>query len=76
MHTDLGERYLALNERLPHLNVLGGCCGTEHRHSQAATGPGASTSPTEVERLLEIGERLAGEAPAIASPSGRPPELA
>jgi S-methylmethionine-dependent homocysteine/selenocysteine methylase len=29
---DLGERYAALRERLPRLNVLGGCCGTDHRH--------------------------------------------
>jgi S-methylmethionine-dependent homocysteine/selenocysteine methylase len=29
---DLGERYAALREKLPRLNVLGGCCGTDHRH--------------------------------------------
>ena len=29
---DLGPRYAALRERLPNLNVLGGCCGTDHRH--------------------------------------------
>jgi S-methylmethionine-dependent homocysteine/selenocysteine methylase len=29
---DLGRRYAALAERLPKLNVLGGCCGTDHRH--------------------------------------------
>ena len=29
---DLGARYAALRERLPHLNVLGGCCGTDQRH--------------------------------------------
>jgi S-methylmethionine-dependent homocysteine/selenocysteine methylase len=29
---DLGARYRALRERFPHLNVLGGCCGTDHRH--------------------------------------------
>jgi homocysteine S-methyltransferase len=29
---DLAERYAALKERLPQLNVLGGCCGTDHRH--------------------------------------------
>ena len=29
---DLGARYAALRERLPQLNVLGGCCGTDHRH--------------------------------------------
>jgi S-methylmethionine-dependent homocysteine/selenocysteine methylase len=29
---DLGARYAALREMLPRLNVLGGCCGTDHRH--------------------------------------------
>ena len=29
---DLGARYAALREKLPRLNVLGGCCGTDHRH--------------------------------------------
>jgi S-methylmethionine-dependent homocysteine/selenocysteine methylase len=32
---DLGARYAALRERLPRLNVLGGCCGTDHRHLAA-----------------------------------------
>jgi len=29
---DLAQQYLAIGERLPHLTVLGGCCGTDHRH--------------------------------------------
>lgn len=29
---DLGARYPALRERLPNLNVVGGCCGTDDRH--------------------------------------------
>ena len=29
---DLGARYAALRPTLPALNVLGGCCGTDHRH--------------------------------------------
>jgi S-methylmethionine-dependent homocysteine/selenocysteine methylase len=29
---DLGARYADLREQLPRLNVLGGCCGTDHRH--------------------------------------------
>ena len=29
---DLGARYAALRGRLPRLNVVGGCCGTDHRH--------------------------------------------
>jgi S-methylmethionine-dependent homocysteine/selenocysteine methylase len=29
---DLGRRYAALRAALPQLTVLGGCCGTDHRH--------------------------------------------
>ena len=29
---ELGAQYAALREQLPKLNVLGGCCGTDHRH--------------------------------------------
>jgi homocysteine S-methyltransferase len=29
---ELGKQYARLKRRLPHLTVLGGCCGTDHRH--------------------------------------------
>lgn len=29
---ELGKQYARLKKRLPHLNVMGGCCGTDHRH--------------------------------------------
>jgi S-methylmethionine-dependent homocysteine/selenocysteine methylase len=29
---ELGRHYRDLRTRLPHVNVLGGCCGTDHRH--------------------------------------------
>ncbi|MFQ6170878.1 homocysteine S-methyltransferase family protein [Oryzobacter sp. R7] len=32
---ELAAQYLALRERLPALTVLGGCCGTDHRHIAA-----------------------------------------
>ena len=32
---DLALRYADLRSRLPHANVLGGCCGTDHRHVTA-----------------------------------------
>jgi S-methylmethionine-dependent homocysteine/selenocysteine methylase len=35
---DLGARYVGLRARLPRLNVLGGCCGTDHRHVAAIRG--------------------------------------
>jgi homocysteine S-methyltransferase len=33
--TELGEQYARLREHLPALTVLGGCCGTDHRHVEA-----------------------------------------
>lgn len=30
---ELDAQYRAIRERLPHVTVLGGCCGTDHRHS-------------------------------------------
>jgi homocysteine S-methyltransferase len=30
--TELGQDYADLKRRLRHLNVMGGCCGTDHRH--------------------------------------------
>lgn len=32
---ELGERYAELHTLLPHLTVIGGCCGTDHRHVAA-----------------------------------------
>lgn len=32
---ELGEEYRALRQLLPRLTVLGGCCGTDHRHVEA-----------------------------------------
>lgn len=29
---ELGGQYAELVRRFPHINVLGGCCGTDHRH--------------------------------------------
>jgi S-methylmethionine-dependent homocysteine/selenocysteine methylase len=32
---ELAAAYAELHERLPNLNVVGGCCGTDHRHIDA-----------------------------------------
>jgi homocysteine S-methyltransferase len=32
---DLAKRYRALRTSMPGMNVLGGCCGTDHRHLAA-----------------------------------------
>lgn len=31
---EFGKLYRALTSRFPHISVLGGCCGTDHRHLQ------------------------------------------
>lgn len=33
--SELGQQHIALHARLPQLAVVGGCCGTDHRHVQA-----------------------------------------
>ena len=32
---DFGNQYQQIKQRLPHLNVVGGCCGTDQRHIEA-----------------------------------------
>ena len=32
---ELGSEYAALEPRLPGLRVVGGCCGTDHRHVES-----------------------------------------
>jgi homocysteine S-methyltransferase len=32
---ELGGQYAELRRRLPQINVLGGCCGTDHRHVES-----------------------------------------
>jgi homocysteine S-methyltransferase len=41
---ELAQEYRALRARLPHLSVLGGCCGTDHHHVEAI-GRACMTSP-------------------------------
>ena len=33
--SDLGRRYLKLRSAFPTMRILGGCCGTDHRHAKA-----------------------------------------
>ena len=35
---ELGAQYARVMERLAHLNVLGRCCGTDHRHVEQIAG--------------------------------------
>ncbi len=40
---ELALEYVALRDRLPRLTVLGGCCGTDHRHIAAMVAAWPST---------------------------------
>ncbi|MEP6625366.1 MAG: homocysteine S-methyltransferase family protein [Acidimicrobiia bacterium] len=42
---DLASRYSALAESLPSLHVVGGCCGTDHRHVAAIAQAFGSARP-------------------------------
>ncbi len=42
---DLAEGYLAIGARLPHLTVLGGCCGTDHRHVASVADAWLAAAP-------------------------------
>jgi S-methylmethionine-dependent homocysteine/selenocysteine methylase len=35
---ELGADYAKLLRRFPHITVLGGCCGTDHRHVDCIAG--------------------------------------
>jgi len=48
---ELGGQYRALLARHPHLKVLGGCCGTDHRHLQAICAA-CGLGPAETRRPL------------------------
>ena len=70
---DLAARYAGLAGKLPSLNVLGGCCGTDHRHVDGdVRAVAAQLSPTSVTKLLGI------EHPLLQAPmaSVATPELA
>ena len=42
---DLGARHAALKERLSNVNVLGGCCGTDHTHVSSICSAWVSAEP-------------------------------
>jgi S-methylmethionine-dependent homocysteine/selenocysteine methylase len=47
---ELGADYRSLLRLVPHVNVLGGCCGTDHRHVEAicaACGPARRLAAAE-----------------------------
>ena len=47
---ELGAAYAALRARLPQLTVLGGCCGTDHRHAEAIAAACVTQAPVPPSR--------------------------
>ncbi len=46
--TELGGQYRDLRRLMPWLNVLGGCCGTDHRHIAAVSDACVNDLPSEI----------------------------
>ena len=85
---DLGARYAALRGRFPHLAVLGGCCGTDHRHVAeirnaclVATSPpdhiraahGSPADDVSLDTRLAVGPGVAPRGASIRSNEHAPP---
>ena len=51
---ELGRDYRALRPVLPKLNVVGGCCGTDHRHVEAICRATRAAARAAVEGLLDF----------------------
>jgi S-methylmethionine-dependent homocysteine/selenocysteine methylase len=47
---ELGRQYAEIRRRLPRLTVLGGCCGTDHRHVEAIVASCSGESPDRAPR--------------------------
>jgi homocysteine S-methyltransferase len=46
--SELAGGYLEIRDRLPHLTVLGGCCGTDHRHVERIGDAWLGASPASI----------------------------
>ena len=49
---ELGALYAVLLRRFPHINVLGGCCGTDHRHMACISASCRGTSRRAGSRVV------------------------
>ena len=58
----LGAQYRDLRRLLPRATVLGGCCGTDHRHVQMRQQPGRIVAADSVTSLRLAAKRCAGGA--------------
>jgi S-methylmethionine-dependent homocysteine/selenocysteine methylase len=69
---ELGRQYAALRELLPRLDVLGGCCGTDHRHVEEIAHACIASAPATVRHHAEGDHPEAGPVPSFraAPPPG------
>lgn len=51
---DLGRQYANLLRRIPSLRILGGCCGTDHRHVRAICEAVVGPEPTPSAMLANV----------------------
>jgi S-methylmethionine-dependent homocysteine/selenocysteine methylase len=47
---ELGRQYADLRQRFPQINVLGGCCGTDHRHIEQVSLACMGATQAQLER--------------------------
>ncbi len=52
---ELGVQYAELRRRFPHINVLGGCCGTDHRHIDRISLACTAVADTQPRPAVECG---------------------
>ena len=75
---DLGARHAALRARLPRVNVLGGCCGTDDRHVAAictawlAEAPVRTLENPRMRVSAKVDYALRALAELAAAPPGQP----
>ncbi len=53
---ELGAQYAELLRRFPHINVLGGCCGTDHRHVACISASCRGASHGHTARTMQAAE--------------------
>ena len=72
---DLGERHAALRTRLPRVNVLGGCCGTDHRHVTSICTAWLAEAParTVENRRMRVSAKVDYALRALAELAAAPP---
>jgi homocysteine S-methyltransferase len=53
---ELGAQYAELLRRFPQINVLGGCCGTDHRHVECISASCRGAAHGHTARTMQAAE--------------------